>query len=308
MQRMHLIASALVMTAVSAASQTPAAGQQPPVNWNAKAPWGEQPNLPFDQQRKAPFKVFDNLWHVGIQTSPNFLLVTNQGLVLFDATWDETADLVLDNIRAAGFNPRNVRYLIVTHAHIDHFAGAEKIRQATGARIVMSAEDWKEVERLQSTPGQGRQNPGPRIARDVVVADGQPLSLGDASLKFYVTPGHTPGATSTEFQVRDGDRRYRAIVPGGLGIPNAEWSAAYLKSTERLKGLGPWDVMLPNHSDMMVPRKIRELEPELKARRAGDPHPFVAGPARLTAWFDAIIALMNQKLALENDSARSATR
>jgi hypothetical protein len=34
----------------------------------------------------------------------------------------------------------------------------------------------------------------------------------------------------------------------------------------------------------------------------------VAGPARLTAWFDAIIALMNQKLALENDSARSATR
>ena len=78
MQRMHLIASALVMTAVSAASQTPAAAQQPPVNWNAKAPWGEQPNLPFDQQRKAPFKVFDNLWHVGIQTSPDFLLVTNR--------------------------------------------------------------------------------------------------------------------------------------------------------------------------------------------------------------------------------------
>jgi hypothetical protein len=65
------------MTAVSAASQTPAAGQQPPVNWNAKPPWGEQPELLFDQQRKAPFKVFDNLWHVGIQTSPNFLLVTN---------------------------------------------------------------------------------------------------------------------------------------------------------------------------------------------------------------------------------------
>ena len=38
MQRMHLIASALVMTAVRAASQTAAAGQQPPVNWNAKAP------------------------------------------------------------------------------------------------------------------------------------------------------------------------------------------------------------------------------------------------------------------------------
>ena len=57
--------------------------------------------------------------------------------------------------------------------------------------------------------------------------------------------------------------------------------------------------MLPNHPDMMVPRKIRELEPELKTRAAGAPHPFVAGPARLNAWFDAIIALMNEKIALE---------
>ena len=304
MQGLFMTASALLVAAIAVGAPTPAAGQQSPVNWNARAPWGEQPNIPFDQQRKAPFKVFDNLWHVGIQTSSNFLLVTNQGLVLFDATWDETADYVLDNIRAAGFNPRNVRYLIITHAHIDHFAGAEKIRQATGARIVMSLEDWKEVERLQIAPGQGRQNPGPRIARSVVVADGQPITLGEATLTFYVTPGHTPGATSTAFQVRDGDRSYRAISPGGLGIPNAEWSAAYLKSTERLKALGPWDVMLPNHSDMMVPRKIRELEPELKARRPGAPHPFVAGPARLNAWFDAIIALMHEKLKIEGGATR----
>jgi len=136
------------------------------------------------------------------------------------------------------------------------------------------------------------------------VADGQPITLGEATLTFYVTPGHTPGATSTAFQVRDGDRSYRAISPGGLGIPNAEWSAAYLKSTERLKALGPWDVMLPNHSDMMVPRKIRELEPELKARRPGAPHPFVAGPARLNAWFDAIIALMHEKLKIEGGATR----
>ena len=122
-----------------------------------------------------------------------------------------------------------------------------------------------------------------------------------------VTPGHTPGSTSVEFQVRDGNRTYRALSPGGLGIPDAQWSAAYLKSTQRLKALGPWDVMLPNHPDMMVPRKIRELEPDLKTRRAGDPHPFVAGPARLNTWFDAIIALMNEKLALERAPQPSAS-
>lgn len=307
MKRFFTIASALMIAAAALGAQAPAAGQAPRIDWNARAPWGAQPNVPFDQQRKPPFKVFDNLWYVGIQTSSNFLLVTNQGLVLFDATWDETADYVLDNIRTAGFNPRNVRYLIITHAHIDHFAGAEKIRQATGARVLMSLEDWKQVEQLQSVPGQGRQNPGPRIAREVVVGDGQTISIGGASLKFYVTPGHTPGATSVEFQVRDGDRTYRALSPGGLGIPDAQWSSAYLQSTERLKALGPWDVMLPNHPDMMVPRRIRELEPELKTRRAGDPHPFVAGPARLNTWFDAIIALMNEKIALERAPQPSAS-
>lgn len=306
MKRFFTTASVLVIAVAAVGAQAPAAGQPPRIDWNARAPWGAQPNIPFDQQRKAPFKVFDNLWYVGIQTSSNFLLVTTQGLVLFDATWDETADYVLDNIRTAGFNPRNVRYLIITHAHIDHFAGAEKIRQATGARVLMSLEDWKQVEQLQSVPGQGRQNPGPRIARDVVIGDGQTISVGGASLKFYVTPGHTPGSTSVEFQVRDGDRTYRALSPGGLGIPDAQWSEAYLTSTQRLKALGPWDVMLPNHPDMMVPRTIRELEPDLKTRRPGDPHPFVAGPARLNTWFDAIIGLMNEKIALERGAVSSA--
>ena len=301
MKRLVTIASALVLATVAAGAQAPA-GQAPAVNWNAKAPWGEQPNLPFDQQRKAPFKIFDNVWHVGIQTSSPFLVTTSAGLVLFDATWDETADYVLENIRTAGFNPRDIRYLIITHAHIDHFAGAEKIRQATGARVGMSLPDWEETERVQKVPGQGRQNPGPPLKRDLVIADGQTITLGDTSLKFYVTPGHTPGSTSTELQVRDGARTYRALLPGGLGIPNAQWSKAYLASTQRLKSLGPWDVMLPNHPDMMVPRKIRELEPELKTRAAGAPHPFVAGSARLNAWFDAIIAVMNQKIALEQKS------
>src|SRR5688572_28734753 len=109
MKRSVPIASALVLASVAAGAQAPA-GQAPAVNWNAKAPWGEQPNLPFDQQRKAPFKIFDNVWHVGIQTSSPFLVTTSAGLVLFDATWDETADYVLENIRTAGFNPRDIRY------------------------------------------------------------------------------------------------------------------------------------------------------------------------------------------------------
>lgn len=299
MTRWVLCVCVVVAAALGATSRTGAQGASPGqrIDWNARAPWGPQDHSePVELQKKEPFKIFDNVWYVGTQTAAPYLVTTSAGHVLFDATGDETAHLVLENIQKAGFSARDVKYLIITHAHVDHFGGAERIRQATGARIGMSLEDWKQTEQLQA-----RQGPkaGPRIARDLVIADGQKIALGDTTLTFYVTPGHTPGATSTEFRARDGSNSYRVLVPGGLGIPNAESSPAYLKSTERLKALGPWDVMLPNHGDMMTPRRMRDLEPAIRAHEPGQPHPAVVGPAKLNEWFDAIITLVNEKIALE---------
>ena len=280
-----------------------AQGQQ--IDWNARAPWGPQDHSePVELQKKEPFKIFDNVWYVGIQTAAIYLLPSNGGHVLFDATDDETAPLVLDNIRKAGFNPRDIRYLIITHAHFDHFGGAERIRQATGARVGMSAVDWKQAEQLQAQALKPGEKVRPRIARDLVIEDGQTITLGDNTLKFYVTPGHTPGSTSTEFRARDGNRTYRVLVPGGLGFPNAQWTPAYLKSTERLKALGPWDAMLPNHGDMMTPRRMRDLEPAIRAHRPGQAHPAVAGAAPLNEWFDAIIKVANEKIAQEKAASR----
>jgi metallo-beta-lactamase class B len=168
----------------------------------------------------------------------------------------------------------------------------------------MSLEDWKNAEQLQAAPPRAGQAARPKIARDLVLEDGQKLTLGDTTLTFYVTPGHTPGATSTEFRARDGDRTYRVLVPGGLGFPNAEWTPAYLKSTERLKSLGPWDVILANHGDMQMPRRMRDMEASIRAHRAGQPHPLAAGAAAITTWFDQVIALTNQKLAAEKTASR----
>jgi hypothetical protein len=47
-----------------------------------------------------------------------------------------------------------------------------------------------------------------------------------------------------EYRARDGNRSYRVLSPGGLGILAAEWSVPF-KSTERLKALGPDDAELP---------------------------------------------------------------
>lgn len=282
------------------------AAQSQRIDWNARAPWGAQDhNEPVELQKKEPFKIFDNVWYVGIQTAAVYLIPSSGGHFLFDATADETVHLVLDNIRKAGFNPSDIKYLIITHAHFDHFGGAERMRQATGARVGMSLEDWKQTEQLQAA---AQVKPGetapPRIARDLVIEDGQTITLSDNTLKFYVTPGHTPGSTSTEFRAREGNRTYRVLVPGGLGFPNAQWTPAYLKSTERLKALGPWDAMLANHGDMMTPRRMRDLEPAIRAHRPGQAHPAVVGAAKLNEWFDAIIKVANEKIAQEKATSR----
>jgi len=303
MKRRILCVGALaVLTAISGIAQ----GQQ--IDWNARAPWGPQDHSePVELQKKEPYRMFDNVWQVGIQTATVWLITSSAGHFMFDATADETAPLVLDNIRKAGINLRDIKYLIITHAHMDHFGGAEQVRQATGARVAMSLEDWKNAEQLQDAAAKALkpgQKPAPRIARDLVIEDGQMLTLGDNTLKFSVTPGHTPGSTSTEFRARDGGRTYRVLVPGGLGFPNAQWTPAYLKSTERLKALGPWDAMLPNHGDMMTPRRLRDLEPAIRAHRSGQPHPAVQGAAKLNEWFDAIIKVSNEKIAQEKAASR----
>src|SRR5687767_11328 len=144
-RRVFCVFALAVLIALAGIAQ----GQQP-IDWNARAPWGPQDHSePVELQKKEPYKLFDNVWQVGIQTATVWLITSSAGHFLFDATADETAHLVLENIRKAGFNPRDIKYVIITHAHLDHFGGAEQIRQATGgARVGMSLEDWKNAEQL----------------------------------------------------------------------------------------------------------------------------------------------------------------
>lgn|SRR5262245_15991032 len=272
-----LVAITLLLTSLNAGAQ-----RGPRTDWNTKGPWA---NTRQDANRnpRVPFKIFDNVYYVGLQTVCAYLVTTNDGLVLIDTTWAETADEVLKSIRTLGFNPSNIKYILVTHSHTDHLGGAAKIKQVSGARVGMSAQDWAVTNR-------------PAIEKDLVLEDGGSIRVGDASFKFYVTPGHTPGATSIEYQVRDSGKTYRALSPGGLGLQfGPAETPIFLKSIERLKQLGPWDAMISNHPWLM-PVTLDEIQKDLASRRGG-PNPAVLGPAKINAWFDTVINVTKQKLA-----------
>jgi metallo-beta-lactamase class B len=257
-------------------------------SWNNKAPWGpgQHRRGSGGPLRDHPFKIFDNVYYVGLHNVSSYLVTTSAGLVLIDATNPETADAVLDAIRKAGFNPSDIKYIIVTHGHIDHLGGAARIQRVSSAPIGMSAEDWKFAGEV----------PGPH---DFFLKDNGSLTLGGTTFKFYVTPGHTPGSTSVEFQVRDRGRSYRALEPGGLGIAfGPEWTPVFLMSIERLKQLGPWDVVFGNHPFLMPKDLEYDIENALPTRGDG-PHPAVVGPAKINEWFDAILRVVREKQASE---------
>jgi metallo-beta-lactamase class B len=292
----------LLITAGAAGAQVP----PPRIGTNSTepdfAPWREvRLNLPSTKEAQAmrPFKIFDNVYYVGLKEYGSYLITTSQGLILIDATYDHTAPLILDNIRALGFDPKNVKYLLITHAHGDHAAGTKVIKDATGARVVMAAGDWT----LYETPARGRgaADPTPKVARDIVAKEGDSITLGDTTIKLFVTPGHTPGCLTMEYTVYDNGKPYTALTLGGSGFPSLELLDVYMQSHQRMRALPGVEVMLSDHPYMA---DFYNLQTKLAQRKPGEPNPFVIGRQNVIAWYDAVLEAARRKQEYDRAHAK----
>ena len=246
-------------------------------------------------QRVAPFQVFDNLYYVGAKWVSAWLLVSDQGLILFDSLYGELTDLVIDGIRELGFDPNDVRYVIVTHAHYDHVGGARRFQEEFGSVVMMTEADW----RMTTEPAIYQEYDRP--IRHLSVVDGGTLNLGRTRLRFMVTPGHTPGVLSTRFTVYDRGYPHVAFMFGGVGLnfSGVERTESYINSVQRLQQLPDIEVNIPNHEGS---GEVFERYEILSDRRDGDPHPFV-DPESWNAWLEILLLNAESKLKNEQEAA-----
>jgi len=230
-----------------------------------------------------PQKVFDNLYFVGQTEYSAWAITTSQGIILLDAIYDYSVEAEVDEgLRKLGLNPADIKYVIISHGHGDHAAGAKYIQEKYGARLIMSAADYDLLD---------QQNPSWKPKRDMVATDGQKLTLGDTTMTLYLTPGHTEGTISTLFPVRDGGRPHLAATWGGTLFnfgPNLPRLKAYAQSAERFRDIvakAKADVILSNHT---VYDGSKTKLPALKTRKPGDPHPYVVGTAVVQSYLATV--------------------
>ncbi|MBB3035129.1 subclass B3 metallo-beta-lactamase [Alteriqipengyuania lutimaris] len=146
-----------------------------------------------------PFELLGDTWYVGTCGIAAILIVGEEGHVLIDSGTEEGAPLILDNIRALGLDPRDVRYLLLSHEHFDHVGGHAALAEATGAQVIASPEAAKVLAsgKVSSDDPQAAMHPAMTPVKvDRIVSDGEVLRLGDKAITAHLTPGHTPGAMS----------------------------------------------------------------------------------------------------------------
>ena len=170
--------------------------------------------------RIEPFQIFGNVYYVGDKKVCMHLVDTGDGLILFDSGYSHHYDGLIASIKALGFSPCDIKIVIHSHGHFDHFGGGDRLRAEYGAKIYMSEVD---TMLLREMPERALMKFAPHkddtiCYPDIMIRDGDVISLGNTNIQCVLSPGHTPGTMSFFFQATDGTTTRNVGYLGGVGF------------------------------------------------------------------------------------------
>jgi metallo-beta-lactamase class B len=210
-----------------------------------------------------PHKIVGDIYYVGTKTLSSFLVVTRQGHILIDTTYERNIPAIRKSVEQLGFKFSDIKIVLGNHAHGDHMEGDALVKQLTGAQVMAMAED---VPALQAMKPGGKAHPV-----DKTLHDGESVTLGGTTLVAHLTAGHTRGGTTWTTRVQDGGKAYDVVFfcslrAGGTVTPAI---AAELDHSFSLVRALPCDVPLGDHpAQYGMTAKYDKL-------KSGGPNPFV---------------------------------
>jgi len=206
-----------------------------------------------------PHHIAGNLYYVGSEDLASYLIVTPQGNILINSSFEENVPLIKNSVEQLGFRFTDIKILLISHAHNDHCAGAALVKKLTGAQYFVMDADVPVVETGGKEDFQYGAQPEmrfPPVKVDRVVHDGDTVKLGDAVLTAHLTAGHTRGTTTWTFDEIEAGRTFHVVIvgspnvnPGYKLLDNKAYpqiAADYHHGFQVLKSL-PCDIFLGAH-------------------------------------------------------------
>lgn len=250
------------------------------------------------------FRLAGNIYYVGPKWISSFLITSPEGHVLIDSGFSNSVPIIQSNIVALGFKLEDIRYLLCSHAHVDHVGGHAALKRLTGAKVAVSDKDAA----LLASGGKADFLFGGHplmqfepVRADVLVAEGTEIRVGSNILTAHLTPGHTPGATTWTMTIPE-DGKARKVVffsstsinPGTKLLNNTGYPRIVedIEGTYRALRALPCDIFLAPHPDFFG------ITEKLERRKEGGPNPFI-DPAEMGKFLDSAEKKFRTELAAQ---------
>jgi hydroxyacylglutathione hydrolase len=182
----------------------------------------------------------------------------------------DPGDEIESVLRIVAKHGLTVKAIVITHAHIDHIGGAQKLKQATGAPVYMNLNDT-ELQKMMPVQAGWLGTPTPEAVEiDVGAKDGDKLLVGATEVQVLHTPGHTQGSISlwmpAEGKLVAGDTLFRDSV-GRTDLPGGDGRQILRSIHDKLMPLPDETVVIPGHGENTTIGREKEFNYFLQGLR-----------------------------------------